>query len=362
MNDESYIKLTLKLAEKGCGSVSPNPLVGCAIVKDGRIIGAGYHEKFGGNHAEINAINSTSESLEGATLYVNLEPCSHHGKTPPCVDKIIEKKIKRVVIGTLDMNPLVSGKGIKKLKSAGIDVTVGILEKECIELNKFFFKYITKKLPYVTLKAAQTIDGKIADDFGNSKWISSISSRRRVHSLRAKYDAVLVGSGTIISDDPSLTVRLIEGRNPKRIVFDSNLKLSLDHKIFSSISDKNLIIVTSRRSADKKSKVKKITSLGAQIIFAKENGKGKINLNSALRELAKQSISSILVEGGGQIYTSFLKSNLFDDILLFVAPKILGSGIPLAENFDSTSLKKALKLRIASAEIIGEDLLIELSK
>lgn len=362
MNDESYIKLTLKLAEKGWGKVSPNPLVGCVIVKNEKIIGAGYHEEFGRKHAEVNAINSATENLEGATLYVNLEPCSHYGKTPPCVDKIIEVKIKRVVVGTLDMNPLVSGKGIKKLKSAGIDVTVGMLEKECIELNKFFFKYITKKMPYVTLKAAQTIDGKIADAYGKSKWITSVSSRRQVHALRAKYDAVLVGSGTVLTDDPSLTVRLTEGRNPKRIVLDSNLKLSLDHKIFTSNIDKNLIVVTSRRSANKKSQVKKITSLGVQIIFAKENGKGKINLKSALRELAKNNISSILVEGGSEIFTSFLKTNLFDDILLFVAPKILGSGIPFAQNFTGISLNNALNLRIVSAETIGDDLLIELSR
>ena len=248
MTDESYIKLAIELAKKGIGKVSPNPLVGCVIIKDERIIGAGYHEKFGGNHAEINAINSARENLEGAALYINLEPCSHQGKTPPCVDKIIEKKIKRVVVGTLDMNPMISGAGVKKLKAAGIEVKVGLLEKECVELNKFFFKYITKKIPYVTLKVAQTIDGKIADTAGNSKWISSMVSRRRVHSLRTKYDAVLVGAGTVVSDDPSLTVRLTEGRNPKRIILDSNLDLTSEYKIIRNNPDKNLIVVTSKKS------------------------------------------------------------------------------------------------------------------
>ncbi len=193
MSDESYIKLAIEIAKKGIGSVSPNPLVGCVIVKNDKIISAGYHEKFGENHAEINAIEKAKESIEGATLYTNLEPCSHQGKTPPCVDKIIEKKIKKVVVGTNDMNPLVSGNGIRKLKSAGIDVKVGIMENECIELNRFFFKYITEKIPYITLKAAQTLDGRIADKSGDSKWISSIESRKYVHQLRACYDAVLVG-------------------------------------------------------------------------------------------------------------------------------------------------------------------------
>ena len=191
MTDESYIRLAIEIAKKGAGRVSPNPLVGAVVVKNERILGAGFHEKFGGKHAEINAIEKAKESIEGATLFVNLEPCSHYGKTPPCVDRIISEKIKRVVIGTLDMNPLTSGIGVKKLKSAGIDVKVGILEKECIGLNKFFFKYITKKLPYVSLKSAQTIDGRIADKSGESAWISSLQSRKYVHSLRAQYDAVL---------------------------------------------------------------------------------------------------------------------------------------------------------------------------
>ncbi len=362
MTDESYIKLTLELAKKGIGKVSPNPLVGCVVIKDERIIGAGYHEKFGGNHAEVNAINSARENLEGATLYINLEPCSHYGKTPPCVDKIIEKKFKRVVIGTLDMNPVISGTGIKKLKAAGIEVKVGLLEKECIDLNKFFFKYITKKLPYVTLKAAQTIDGKIADAAGNSKWISSAASRRHVHSLRAKYDAVLIGSGTVKSDDPSLTVRLTEGRNPKRIILDSKLELSPNHKIFSINSDRNLIVVTSRKNIDKKRRIKKINSFGAKIIFAKENSNGKINLRSALTELSKIQIASVLVEGGCEVYTSFLKENLYDNIILFIAPKILGSGLPLVNSFGKSTIKNTLKVKFVNIETLDDDLCVELSK
>lgn len=246
MADESYIQLAIEIAKKGTGSVSPNPLVGCVIIKDNKIIGAGYHQKFGEEHAEINAINSSAESVEGSTLYVNLEPCSHHGKTPPCVDRIIKEKIKRVVIGTLDVNPLVSGNGVKALKKAGVDVKVGVLENECIELNKFFFKYITSKLPYVTLKAAQTLDGMIADKNKNSEWISSKESIKYVHWLRASYDAVLFGSDTAKIDNPKLTVRMVEGRNPYRVVLDSKLSLKTDLYLFKNNFDKTNNINHSR--------------------------------------------------------------------------------------------------------------------
>lgn len=271
MADESYIQLTIEIAKKGEGSVSPNPLVGCVITKENRIIGAGYHQKFGEEHAEINAINSATESLEGATLYVNLEPCSHQGKTPPCVDRIIEEKIKRVVIGTLDVNPLVSGNGVRKLKRAGIDVKVGVLEKECLELNKFFFKNIVKKIPYITLKAAQTLDGMIADKNHFSEWISSEASRKYVHTLRSKYDAVLIGANTAKIDDPKLTVRMVEGRNPYRIVLDSGLKLNPDLKLFRLNDDKKTILVTTTENQSKKNKIQKFEKHKVDLIFVKKN-------------------------------------------------------------------------------------------
>lgn len=362
MSDESYIQLALEIAKKGKGYVSPNPLVGCVLVKNNKIISAGYHEKFGASHAEINAINRSKEDVEGSTLYVNLEPCIHYGKTPPCVDKIIEKKIKKVVIGTNDLNPLVSGKGIRKLKSAGIDIKAGILEKECIELNKFFFKYITKKIPYVTLKAAQTLDGKIADYSGDSKWISSLESRKYVHQLRANYDAVLVGTGTVKKDDPELTVRLSEGRNPKRIIIDTNLKLSGRQKLFSNNKDSNLIVLTSKKSSDKKRKIKNLLSKNIKILFIKEDDNGKLNLKNILKELGKIGISSLLVEGGSELFTSFFKKLLFDDIFLFVSPKLMGKGVPLIGDIRKKNIRSALKLQIKNAEKTGDDLLIELIK
>jgi diaminohydroxyphosphoribosylaminopyrimidine deaminase/5-amino-6-(5-phosphoribosylamino)uracil reductase len=362
LTDESYIKLAIEIAKKGMGYVSPNPLVGCVIIKNERIIGAGFHEKFGEKHAEINAIETAIESVDGSTLYVNLEPCNHQGKTPPCVDRIIESKIKRVVVGTLDMNSLVSGRGIRKLKSEGIEVKVGILEQECISLNKFFFKHIITGMPYVTLKAALTLDGKIADIHRESKWVSSSQSRKHVHELRSKYDAVLIGAGTVRKDDPNLTVRLVEGRNPYRIVVDSALSIRSSNKLFQNNGDKKLIIVTSRNSIEKKNKIKRLENCGARIVFVNEDGKKKIDLKDALKELSKMQISSILVEGGGEIFTSFIFKNLFDDIVLFISPKFLGAGLPVINDIGIKSLRNAFKIKIGNVERIGDDLLVELNK
>ncbi len=360
LSDESYIKLAIEIARKGMGQVSPNPLVGCVIVKDDKIISAGYHKKFGRKHAEVVAIENAKESVEGSTIYLNLEPCSHWGKTPPCVEKIIQSKIKRVVIGTNDMNPLVSGKGVKKLKSAGIDVKVGILENECVELNKFFFKYITKKIPYVTLKAAITLDGKIADASGEAKWISSLESRRYVHNLRASYDAVLVGKNTVKKDNPKLNVRLVEGRDPIKVVLDSTLSLKENNKIFTNTEKKTVFIITSNASAKKKNKIKRLEARGSKVIFVKKRPNGKIDLKSALKQLAANQIASLLVEGGSEIYSSFIKEKLYDEISLFIAPKFLGNGLSVIKNIGVKNIKDAQKLRVKNVEKIGSDVLLSL--
>jgi len=361
LTDESYIKLALEIAKKGTGNVSPNPLVGCIIVKGGRIIGTGFHERYGHNHAEVNAINSAIEDIEGAVLYVNLEPCCHYGKTPPCVDAIIARKLKRVVIGTLDMNPVVSGKGVKRLMEAGIEVKVGVLENECANLNKFFFKYITKGLPYVTLKAAQTLDGKIADVNGDSKWITSIQSRRFVHKLRSNYDAVLVGSGTVMTDDPRLTVRLTEGRNPKKVILSPSLRISAENKIFAAAED-GIFLVTAKRNCEKKELIESFRSKGVEVIFIKENPEGNFNLRSVLKALAKRQITSLLVEGGSGVFSSFIKSGLYDEINLFVSSKILGEGLSVFGSLPPVSIRKAIKLKTQNVEKFGDDIFIELTK
>jgi len=357
--DESYIQLTLELAKRGIGKVSPNPLVGCVITKNNKIIGAGFHAKYGDDHAEINAINSAQETLEGSTLYVNLEPCTHYGNTPPCVDRIIKEKIKRVVIGTLDLNPLVNGKSIKKMKDAGIEVKAGLLEKECIELNNFFFKFISKKLPYVTLKAAATLDGKIADVNSNSEWISSSESRKYVHSLRNKYDAVLIGANTALIDNPQLTVRHIDGRNPWRIILDSKLSLPLNLKLFQKNFDKRTVLVISENGLKKNRKIGELQKLGVKIITVKKQVNNKADLKFLLKDLARLNITSVLVEGGSKIFTSFIKQKLFDDLLVFISPKLIGEGVPVIQDIGINSIKDAIDLKLKSCDVIGDDIVAE---
>lgn len=360
--DEFYTRLAVELAAKGRGRVSPNPLVGSVIVKNGNIIGAGFHEIYGGPHAEINAFNQAKEPVEGATLYVNLEPCSHHGKTPPCVDAIIEKKIAKVVIGTLDNNPLVSGAGVKKLVQSGIDVKVGVLEKECMELNRFFFKYIQKKMPYVTLKLAQTLDGKIADKKNYSQWISSASSRTEVHRMRAEYDAVLVGINTVLVDNPQLTVRHTEGRNPYRIVLDSHLRIPMKCKLITENDDKKLFVVTSSESKNKTKKVEQLEKAGVELIFVPHNSSGKFTLKTAFKYIAKRGIMSVMVEGGSAIFSACIKEKLADEIRLFISPTIIGDGLPGFYNTGSGSLKNAERWTVRKVEQYTDDVMLDLRR
>lgn len=356
--DEFYLARCLQLALKGKGYVSPNPMVGCVIVKDNKIIGEGYHAKYGEEHAEANAIKNASESVEGATLYVNLEPCVHYGKTPPCVDLIIKSKIKRVVIGTIDPNPLVNGKGIEKLKQAGIEVKVGVLERESKKLNEAFFKFITQKIPFVALKIAQTIDAKIADAEGNSKWITSEQSLHYVHQLRSEYDAVLIGSRTAKLDNPNLTVRLVEGRNPFRIILDSALSLPLELNVFSDkFTDKTIVLTSAGSFKSKKEKVEKLNSLGVKVIPVKSRRR-KLDLREVLEKLAENGIASVLVEGGGKVFTEFIKHKLADKVYIFIAPKILGKGIPSISDIGIKSIADILTLKEISIQNFGEDVLI----
>jgi diaminohydroxyphosphoribosylaminopyrimidine deaminase/5-amino-6-(5-phosphoribosylamino)uracil reductase len=361
-HDESYIKLTLELAAKGKGHVSPNPLVGCVIVKNHQIISAGYHEFFGGPHAEINALQNSREDVKGATLYVNLEPCSHYGKTPPCADAIINAGISRVVIGTLDCNPLVSGNGAEKLIQAGIEVKTGVLEKECLELNRFFFKFIQKRVPYVTVKVAQTLDGKIATLNNQSKWITTAASRAEVHHMRAFYDAVLVGKKTAMIDDPKLTVRMVEGRNPKRIILDSKLRIDVERSMFRDNPEQNVIIVTSIPSEEKKKKVAILKKLGVKILFVPEGKNGHLSLPAALKALGKENIMSILVEGGQEVFSAFVREKLADELRIFISPKLLGNGLSAFSDVGVTLLGKSQPWAIRKVERFDEDVLLELHK
>ena len=314
-----FMQRALYLAERGKGFVSPNPMVGCVIVKDGRIIGEGWHKRFGEAHAEVNAVldaESRGFSVENSDVYVTLEPCSHFGKTPPCAKLLIDKKVKRVFISCLDPNPLVAGNGVKMLKSAGIEVSHGFLEDKAKRLNKFFFYHIKNKLPYVILKLATTLDGFIADKNGSSKWITNEDSRREVHRIRSEVDAVLVGSGTVMADNPSLTVRLVKGRNPKKVVIDFSGKLEGDYKVF----DNNCFLIT----------LKGALGEGKKGFYAQKGVKlieiEKPDVELILKELYKNNIASLLVEGGSGIAGMFVESGLVNEIMLFIAPKLLGEG------------------------------------
>lgn len=312
---EAYMKRAIELAMNGSGNVSPNPLVGCVVVHDGNIVGEGWHKKYGEAHAEVNAIEDVSDKsiLTECTLYVNLEPCSHQGKTPPCADLIISHKLQKVIIANQDINPLVAGNGIKKLRDAGITVIPDILAKEGLELNKRFFTYMQKKRPRIILKWAETADGFIARKNNDSRWISDVYSRQLVHKWRSEEDAVLVGSGTAWYDNPILNVRDWSGRDPVRIVIDRYLKLGANQNLFSR-KQKTICYNLTKDEASENL---------MYVSLKKDNF-----LNAMLQHLYKQGIQSVIVEGGGKILQSFIEANLWDEARIFISPQQFYSGVP----------------------------------
>jgi diaminohydroxyphosphoribosylaminopyrimidine deaminase/5-amino-6-(5-phosphoribosylamino)uracil reductase len=363
--DKKYMKLALELAQLGKGKVSPNPMVGAVIVRDGEVLGKGYHQAFGEAHAEVNAILESKNSghqLEGATIYVTLEPCSHHGKTPPCADALIHEKFARVVIAMEDPNPLVSGRGIKKLQEHGIEVDLGLMGAEARKLNEIFITYISKNKPFVVMKSAMSLDGKIATATGDSKWISSEASRQYVHQLRADLSAIMVGIGTDLSDDPQLTTRLLMGngvaKDPHRIIVDTHLRIPLTARVLHLESLAKTIIVCGE-SYDLE-KRKNIESLGAQVIpIATKDG--RVDLNALMTGLMALQIDSILLEGGSSLNFSALKSGIVDKIMFFVAPLVIGGELskgPVGGEGISL-LTDAFSLLELSVQSIGKDLLIE---
>ena len=360
--DELFMMECISLARKGDGYVSSNPMVGAVLVKGGKVIGRGYHKRFGGAHAEVEAIQNAKTSLRGATIYVNLEPCNYFGKTPACTDLIIRNGIAKVIIGCKDPNPLVAGKGIQQLKKAGIKVYTGVLEDECKKLNESFSKYIVSSLPFVALKIAQTLDGKIAGQRDESRWITNQASRKFVHHLRSRFDAVLVGAGTVEKDNPKLTVRDVKGRNPLRIVIDGNFSTNPDSKIYSQV-DAKTILFTSKNSVRKQKKKKRtLGQKGVEIIELAAYRNGNLSLMKVLLELASRGIASVLVEGGAKIFSSFLQEKLADKLFIFIAPKIFGAGLNAFENLLHHSTKNHIRLKNISVINIGDNLLIEAYK
>lgn len=330
-----YIRRCFELAKQGAGSVSPNPMVGSVIVKNGNIIGEGFHSKFGLPHAEPEAIKNCQEDLEGSTLYCNLEPCSHTDKkTPPCVPLIINSGIKKVVISNIDPNPKVSGRGIQQLRKAGIEVVDGILKEEGNYLNRFFFKYIKAHKPYVTLKIAQSIDNFISKSSNEQTWLTGKDSQKYVHQLRSIYDSVLVGANTIKVDNPLLNVRLVEGRDPKIIILDGNLSLP---ETSSIIKNGNALIATSKFSDTEKKK--RLAKLGIDILEFDTDAALKINLHDMLKKIGEMGMSSILVEGGSKIFSQFISEKLFDELIILTAPVILGAGLSGFRAISETKLE-----------------------
>ena len=344
-----YIRNCFKLAEKGKGHVSPNPFVGAVLVKNGKVIGKGYHKKYGAAHAEVNAIKNAIENVSGSTLYCNLEPCCHTNKqTPPCVPLIIQKKIKRVVISNPDPNKEVNGKGVKQLRDAGIEVITGILEDEGKELNKFYFKYAAKKLPYITLKVAQSLDGKISKSKNKQTWLTGKEAIKFVHKLRSEYDAVLVGANTIKVDNPLLTVREVKGRNPIRIIIDGKLSIPLNSKVLNNNEPDKTWIFTSQKSKQKK--LIQLENKGVKIFSVKPAADGRINLKSVLKVIAKNRINSVLVEGGQEIFSQFFSQKLFDELIVLQSPKILEKGL---RGLNRTQLKN---LPLIEKNRLGQDI------
>ena len=358
MRDELYMRRALKLAGKGCGNVSPNPMVGCVIVKGERIIGEGWHECCGENHAEINAIEKATESVSGSTIYVTLEPCSHHGRTPPCVKRLIAERPARIVIGITDPNPLVAGRGIEALQKTGITVTVGVLEEACRELNEVFFKFISTREPFVTLKYAQTLDGRIATAKGHSQWISSPPSRRFAHILRSTHDAILVGAGTVLADDPELTVRLVKGKNPLRIVLDSNIRMPLTAKILKNQDQARTLIITSPDAPRQKTAA--LQAMGIETMAVEETVRGRIDFKKLLGALGKRSISSLLIEGGAGVITTVLKGALADRLVVVMAPKIIGKGIEAVGNLGLIRMDQAIRLCKGRISKRGDDMIYDM--
>ncbi|MBI4657123.1 MAG: bifunctional diaminohydroxyphosphoribosylaminopyrimidine deaminase/5-amino-6-(5-phosphoribosylamino)uracil reductase RibD [Elusimicrobia bacterium] len=357
LKDIFFMQRALSLAKKGLYGSHPNPMVGAVIVKNGKIIGEGFHKEFGKEHAEINAIKNAKSSVKGARIYVTLEPCSTIGKTPPCADALIKTGIKEVIIGANDPNPANSGKAAEILGTAGIRVRAGVLKKECESLNRVFAKHMRTGMPYVTLKISQSLDGKIADFAGNSRWISSKSSRIEAHKLRAQSDAVCVGIDTILRDNPRLNVRYLKvKKQPSVVVLDSSLRIPLNSNVFKN---KNVVIAAGRGVSPYKKK--RIEKMNAVVLELPQSSNGGIDIKSLLKTLGRMGIAHLMVEGGGRVMGSFISGNLWDRFICFISNVIIGgeksvSSVVWPDAINEKIKTLGMKVRISGLKKIGTDL------
>lgn len=357
--DWEFMDMALDLARQGAGWTSPNPMVGAVVIRDGAVVGKGFHERVGGPHAEVNAIDDAGPAAAGATLYVSLEPCNHTGRTPPCTEKILSAGIKKVAAAMEDPNPDVGGGGNKRLREAGLEVVSGIREAEARRLNEIFIKYIRTRIPFVLAKCAATLDGRIATRTGDAKWVSGEASRRRVHDLRHAYDGIMVGIGTVLADDPSLTTRRpgLESRDPTRIILDARLDIPLNRKLFSLDSMAgNLVVSGPEPPADKRAAIEKT---GARVLEAPLTD-GRIDLARLMPVLGEMGITSLLIEGGGAVFGSAFAADIVDKINFFFSPRILGGddGIPICRGTGPALMADAVRLTGVSVRRFEEDVMV----
>ncbi len=360
MDDDGFMDRALQLASRGQGRTSPNPMVGAVVVKDGRIIGEGYHEAVGRAHAEVNALNAAGKIAAGATLYVTLEPCNHTGRTPPCTENILASGIRKVVVAMTDPNPHVAGGGIETLRQRGVEVTSGVREKQARRLNEAYVKYVTTGLPLVVVKCAATLDGWIATSSGDSKWVSGEQSREFVHRLRHALDAILVGADTVEKDDPRLTARLTgtQGIHPRRIVLDTQLRISDSARLLQPENGADTVVVCGPAAAQ--DRIKKITGEGIRVLTAPVKD-GRIDLDALMPMLGRMQITSVLIEGGGAVIGSALRDRVVDKVLLFYAPKILGGddGVPICRGAGPELMKDCIPVRDIEIRRFDNDVMIE---
>ena len=357
MSEQDYMRRAIALAGLGAGWAAPNPMVGAVIVKDGRVIGEGYHKRYGGLHAEREAIASLTESAEGATIYVTLEPCCHYGHQPPCTEAILANGIRRVVIGSRDPNPLVAGKGAAILREHGVEVTEDFLRAECDSLNPDFFRFITTKLPYVVVKYAMTLDGKIASRTGASKWITGETAREHVHRMRGRYAAILAGIGTVLADDPMLNCRIPDSHQPLRIVVDSNLRIPVENQLVRSAKEFPLLIAAANVTEEKR---QALEAAGAEIVCVPGTD-GRVDLGALMKLLGDRSVSSVLAEGGGEIHEALLRAGVVNHVMAYVAPMLMGgrdAKSPI-EGLGAEDPQTAVRLCNRRVTGLGEDILLE---
>ncbi len=356
MNDFDFIKESMRLALKAKGMTSPNPIVGCVIVRKDKIVADGWHKRAGGDHAEIDALKKAGEKACGAKLYVTLEPCFHVGRTPSCVDTVIKSGVSQVIIGMKDPNPLTNGKSIAKLRKAGIKVKVGVLQNECERMNEVFIKYITTKMPFVVAKSAQTLDGKIATATGDSKWITSDKTRQYARSLRDNFDAILVGINTVLKDNPSLSG--VKKKNLKKVILDSTLRIPLNAKLFQNTRPVDCLIATTQNTAMEN--IHHLMKRGIDVIVCPGKD-GHVDLKWLFKELAKREITSILIEGGAGTIGAALKEKLVDKMHIYIAPKLIGdqNGFSSVQGLNIKKIDQAVGLKDLEIETIGDDLLIK---